>query len=166
MSGNPNPQHTPTDGLGVAAKITVGSASGGTLAAIVAGREYTWSMSLALGAQTATLAIKDIAGNAYSPSGNCSAVALCAPATSGYFKPSNFTSSAPAISYNAHVATVAVSSTNDTTLTVTPVAVGQCVVEISFPTFDNTVTGQGSPYDGFTPQNDKIFALINLTVTP
>lgn len=110
---NPSPQHNPTDGLGTATQITLVSGGGAALTSIVAGREYSASLSLG-GTNTVTLTstVKDVGGNAFT-SGNGNAVA---------FK-----------SYNTNQATV-----NASTGVVTGVAAGQAVIEASFPTADTT----------------------------
>lgn len=153
---NPNPQHNPTDGLGVAAKINLSGGTGASaLATIIAGRQYAITLSLsAQGTFTSsaalTAAIKDIGGNAYSPSGNATSIAHVSPPTAGFYKPSNFGS------YNGRICSVANSGGNGLTVTITAIAVGQALVEVDFPTFDNS---EASPAE-------KIYTLVNVTVIP
>jgi hypothetical protein len=112
---NPSPQHTPTDGLGTPNFITL-TAAAEALTTIVAGREYSVTLSLSstghTAATTLTAVLKDIGGNTFT-SGNGNTVS---------FK-----------SYNTAQATVNVS-----TGVITSVAVGQALIEASFPTFDTT----------------------------
>jgi hypothetical protein len=128
---NPSPQHTPTDGLGTATQITL-TAAAEALTTIVAGREYSVTLSLSATGHAATTTLtstlKDVGGNAFT-SGNSNSVA---------YK-----------SYNTAQATV-----NASTGLITAVAVGQALVEASFPLFDTT--------DGV----DKIYVqvLVNVVV--
>lgn len=120
---NPSPQHTPTDGLGTAAQITLTSngTGGSVLTTIVAGREYSTAYSVS-GAtinsvayqtgNTITATVKDIGGTSFS-SGNSNSVS---------FK-----------SYDTSRATI-----NSSTGVVAAVAPGQVILEARFPTFDTT----------------------------
>jgi hypothetical protein len=153
---NPTPQHNPTDGLGVAAEINLtGGVGGSAISTLVANQQYAITLSLSSAGtfhNTAALtaAIKDAKGNAYTPSGNAGSIAYVAPPTAGFFKPSNFGS------YNARIVSVANSGGNGLTVTLTSVAVGQAVVEVNFPTFDNSEAATA----------EKVYALINVTVIP
>lgn len=219
---NPNPQHTPTDGLGVAAYVVLadtgresaGSSaltnlSGGTLphpgsqGTHVVGSEtlplngqgigategksgvvstapgfpvaqYACTLSLsAAGGYLATAiwlaTAKDVQNNTYAaPVSNFMARSYNDPAAGSpaWYRPSNFAG------YDASVASVVASSTNDHTITVTALAVGQATIEVAFPTFD-LVSGEeaesGSPdFTDFDNQfaEDMIYVQVLVTVIP
>lgn len=105
---NPNPQHNPTDGLGTVDRINL---SGTGVTTIVAGAQYSVTLSLG-GTNTVALTaiLKDIAGTTFT-SGNGNSVVWK--------------------SYATGIATAVAG-------TVTAVAKGQAVVEAQFPTFDTT----------------------------
>ncbi len=171
MSGNPNPQHNPTDGLGVAAKIVLSGGTGASaISTIVAAREYAITLSVsATGtyetAAVLTAALEDIAGNAYTPSASNSFVARSennpSAGSSPWYRPSAFAG------YNADVASVAVSGGQpNATVTVTGLHVGTCTVEVLFATFDNAEAAVGNPWNGVTNPNDAIYVRLNVTVIP
>lgn len=186
---NPNPQHNPTDGLGVAAFVqltgtNLTNRSGGSLAHPgsnggngqgigatassgsgagtfpVAQYALTQSLSAAGGfAATTQLAVvlKDVQNNTYSPTGSPVYKSYNNPGVSGtpaWYKPSNGT--AGPNTYNPNVASVSGSGL------ITALAVGQAIIEVQFPTFDNTEgdsSGTGDPFD-------MIYAQIVVTVIP
>lgn len=170
MSGNPNPQHVPTDGLGVAAYVQVtgtnvvnnsggaGSAQGTTGFPLgqgigaapsanhpVAQYELTLSLSAATvnGVSYAatcqlTTVLKDVSNTTY-------AGAVGSPVYRSYGDPANKAGSAPAwynpsnfAGYDPNVASVSSSGL------VTARAKGQTIVEVAFPTFDNTLGNAGN----------------------
>ena len=170
MSGNPNPQHNPTDGLGVAAYVQL---SGGTGASALANHsggtlvhpgsnggngqgigataggvfpvaQYAITLSLS-GAGTyettavLTASLVDVQNNAYSEVGNFTAYSYNDPAAGSpaWYNPSNFAG------YNPSVVSAVASSTNDATVTLVALAQGQGIVEVAFPTFDNTIGTDG-----------------------
>lgn len=142
MSGNPVPQHSPTDGLGVAAEVIVTSdgQGGSALTTIVAAREYKMTLSLSAvsgwnAAVRLTAAAKDVAGGLYFPQQN-------------YFVNRN---------ENAAVATAVASGTNNNTILVTAVALGETVLDIAFPTFDNTESGS---------HPEMVYCQVKVTVIP
>ena len=155
---NPNPQHNPTDGLGVAALINLsGGVGGSAISTIVANQEYAITLSLSSAGtfhNTAALtaAIKDVKGNAYSPSGNAGSKSYNNPSAGSpaWLHLSNFGS------YNPNVVSVANSGGNGLTVTLTAIAVGNAVVEVSFPTYDNSESAPA----------EKIVSIINVTVIP
>jgi hypothetical protein len=171
MSGNPNPQHVPTDGLGVAAQIALSGGTGASaLSTIVAAREYAITLSVsATGTYETTAALtaalQDIKGNAYTPSASNSFVARSennpSAGSPAWYRPSAFAG------YNADVASVAVSGGQpNATVSITALHPGTATVEVFFPTFDNTCTAQGAPFENVTNPNDGIYVRVNVTVIP
>lgn len=140
MSGNPVPQHNPTDGLGVAAKInlTADGQGGSLISTVVASREYAITLSVSAksgwdASATITAAVVDIAGGVYDVQG---AVTVK--------------------DYNSSVASVSAVTplTTGGSFILTAVAVGRAQVDVLFPTFDTT--------DG----TDKIYVTLDVTVIP
>ena len=166
---NPNPQHTPTDGLGVAAYVQVtgtnvvnnsggaGSAQGtqgfplgqGIGAAPSSHHPNAqYELTLSLSAATVngvayaatcqlTTVIKDVANTTYTPVGS--------PVYRSYGDPANKAGAAPAwyhpsniSGYDPNVASVSSSGL------VTARHAGQTIVEVAFPTFDNTLGNAGN----------------------
>jgi hypothetical protein len=189
---NPNPQHTPTDGLGVAAYVTlsggtgasaISSPSGGTpvhpgaVASPINGQgigataggvfpvaQYAITLSLSAASTYETVAVLtaaavDVKNNAYSPVSNFTAESYNDPAAGSpaWYRPSNFAG------YSPNVASVVASGTNDATITVTALAVGQAVIEVAFPTFDNTLGTD--PQAELEPDN-FIYVQVIVTVIP
>lgn len=163
---NPNPQHTPTDGLGVAAYVKLSGTGitdliqdngGSEVASVYA---LTLSLSASGGHQSACVATAsavDAGGNAYTPVGNFTAKSFNDPAAGSpaWYNPSNFAG------YNPSVVSAVASSTNDATITITALAVGTGVVEVAFPTFDNTL--------GTDPQGEPknfVYVQVQVTVIP
>ncbi len=166
---NPNPQHNPTDGLGVAAYVQVtgtnvkNRANGGLTVATegtandttgLNGQGYgavastnhpnaQYQLQMSLSAKTIggtayaattqlTTVLKDVANSTYTPVGS--------PVYRSYNDPANKAGSAPTWyrpsnfgTYDANVASV--SSTG----LITARALGQAIIEVAFPTFDNTL---------------------------
>jgi hypothetical protein len=171
---NPNPQHNPTDGLGVAAYVVlsggtgtsalsnpsggnlghpgtqgtngqgIGATEGGSTSVATApgfpSAQYAITLSLSAAgtyetAAVLTAALVDVKNNSYSPVGNFTAYSYNNPAAGSpaWYKPSNFAG------YSADVCSAAASSTNDATITITGLHLGTGIVEVAFPTFDNTI---------------------------
>jgi hypothetical protein len=161
MSGNPVPQHNPTDGLGVAAEVVI-SASDATGLSVpvttVAAHEYTMILSKS-GASgydvfvNLTLAAKDVKGGIYNPQGNFFVRNPANPSAGSpaFYKPSNFAG------YTADVFSAVASGTNNSNVLVTALAVGEGTLELCFPTFDNTEAGS-------TPE--MVYAKLDVTVIP
>lgn len=191
MAGNPNPQHTPTDGLGVAAYVqlsggtgasALSNPSGGTLThpgsngangqgiGATAGSTFPvaqYAITLSLSATgtyetvaVLTAALVDAKDNSYSEVGNFVAKSYNNPSSGSpsWYRPSAYAG------YSADVASVVASSTNDATITITALALGHAVIEVEFPTFDNTETGT----DGVTEPGigDMIYCQVLVTVIP
>lgn len=104
-----------TDGLGTAVRVHLVSGSG-TIVVLSANSEYKMTLSLAAGAKTCTASVVDVELQAYSPTYNFVAK-----------------------SYDTTIATVVASSTNDATITITPVAIGETIIEVQFPAYDNNL---------------------------
>ena len=137
MSGNPNPQHIPTDGLGVAAKIALSGGTGASaLSTIVAAREYAITLSVsATGtyetAAVLTAALQDIKAMLIRP--RHQTASLLGPRTTrprvspAWYHPSAFAG------YNADVASVAVSGGQpNATVTITARNAGTSDCSFSF----------------------------------
>jgi len=162
MSGNPNPQHNPTDGLNVAAKVTVS----GTGITQIAGPEYSLTLSLSdaggySSSVVATAVMEDVAGSAYSPVGEIVVKSYANPSAGSpaWYNPDNFSG------YDADIVSVsdtASISVGSETFLITGLAVGQGIVEVQFPTFDNT---NGDDSTTGNPK-DMIYAQIVVTVIP
>lgn len=169
---NPNPQHNPTDGLGVAAYITLSGSSGssvihnssgganqsngnngqgigpGTAASgtkPVAQYSLTLSVSAAGGYASSlavTAALKDVANSAYTPVNNIVVISYNNPSAGS---PSWYRPSNFA-GYSPDVASVteATVSAGNEVFTITALAPGQAIIECQFPTFDNTNGNQAN----------------------
>jgi hypothetical protein len=187
---NPNPQHTPTDGLGVAAYVTLSGSSGssvihnssgganksngnngqgigpGTAASgsfPVAQYSLTLSVSAAGGYASSlavTAALKDVSNSAYTPVGTIVAKSYNNPSAGS---PAWYNPSNFA-GYSADVASVSesgVSSSNEV-FTITALNPGQAIVECQFPTFDNT----NGDYSQTGNPKDMIYVQVVVTVIP
>jgi hypothetical protein len=155
---NPNPAHNPTDGLGSAVSI-VATASAVALTALhtpATGKPYpgiyTVTLSLANSATTTvTPTLVDVNNTAYSAtSGSWIYRAFASTAgDSAAFGGSGGTAAntpnlAPKFSYKAGILSVGASGAS--TCLITALAVGQAVVEIDYPVYDNPLAvGAGSP---------------------
>jgi hypothetical protein len=187
---NPNPQHNPTDGLGVAAYVTLSGSSGSSVIENTSGganktdggngqgigagtaasgtkpvAQYSLTLSVAAAGGFAsslavTAALKDVANSAYSPVGNI--------VTKSYSNPS---AGSPAwynpsnfTGYTADVASVTEStvSAGNEVFTITALAPGQAIIECQFPTFDNT---DGDDTNTGNPR-DMIYVQVVVTVIP
>jgi hypothetical protein len=143
---NPNPAHNPTDGLGTAVSI-VASASAVALVALHAPATnkpypglYTLTLSLANSATTTvTPTLVDAANTAYSAT-NANWVyrvfASAAGDSKAFGGQAIDPNLAPRFSYKAAVASVGASGA--ATCLITALAVGQTIVEIDYPVFDNS----------------------------
>jgi hypothetical protein len=158
MSGNPNPQHNPTDGLAVAARVRLS----GTGVTQLAGNEYEVTLSLGgTDTVTVTVDVEDVAGSAYSNIGEVVTKSYNNPSAGSptWYKPS---AASPYTDQSADVASVAAAtSAGDLTMVVTGLAVGQAIVEFQFPTFDNT---EGDDSATGNPK-DMIYAQLIVNVT-
>ena len=182
---NPNPQHTPTDGLGVAAYVQIsGSTDGSVVGPVgteqpgqgngasasgsnpVAQYAVTLSVSSSGGyAQTltATASLVDAQNNAYTPAYGDTFTAISynnpSAGSPAWYKPSNFAG------YSADVASAAMSGgDNNSTLTIAALNPGRATVEVAFATFDNTLGDTAQP-----PADQpvmKIYAQVLVTVIP
>lgn len=186
MSGNPNPQHTPTDGLGVAAYVQLSGSSGSSViesngaafpgqgdGAVPSGTRpvaqygLTLSVSAAGGYVTSLAAIAslvDAQNNPYDPSDldQFTAISYNNPSAGSpeWYNPSNFAG------YNPNVASVAASGISGSTagITITALNPGQAVIEVAFATFDNTLGNTAQP-----PADQpvmKIYVQVVVTVIP
>lgn len=190
MSGNPNPQHTPTDGLGVAAYITLtggtgssaltnrsggslvhpgtnggdGQGIGATSGGVYPNAQYaiTLSVSAAAGYETTAALLAqavDAQDNLYAPNGNFTATSYNNPSAGSpaWYKPSNFAG------YSADVASVVASGYEDGVISITALHPGQAIVEVAFPTFDNTI---GTDTQAEDEPTMFIYAQVVVTVIP
>ena len=195
---NPNPQHVPTDGLGVAAYVVlsggtgasalsnpsggalghpgtngangqgIGATEGGSNSVATAPgfpvAQYAITLSLSAAGTYETVAVLtaaavDAKNNSYSPSGNFTATSYNNPSAGSpaWYKPSNFAG------YSADVCSVAASSTNDATITITALHLGQGIVEVAFPTFDNTI---GTDAQAELEPQEFVYVQVIVTVIP
>lgn len=187
---NPNPQHNPTDGLGVAAYVTLSGSSGssvihnssggankangnngqgigpGTAASgsfPVAQYSLTLSVSAAGGyasSLSVTAALKDVSNSAYTPVNNIQVKSYNNPSAGS---PAWYNPSNFA-GYSADVASVtepSVSAGNEV-FTITALNPGQAIVECQFPTFDNT----NGNYSQTGNPHDMIYVQVVVTVIP
>ena len=193
MSGNPNPQHVPTDGLGVAAYLqlaggtgasALSNPSGGTLThpgsngangqgvgatagGVFPNAQYAITLSLSAAGTYETTAsltasLVDVQNNSYDPSDldQFTAISYGNPSAGSpsWYNPSNFSG------YNADVASAVAAGISGSTssITVTALNLGQCIVEVAFATFDNTLGNTAQP-PADQPVN-KIYAQVIVTV--
>jgi hypothetical protein len=197
---NPNPQHVPTDGLGVAAYVVLSGGTGlsalsnpaggslghpGGIGSPINGQgigateggsgsvatapgfpvaQYAITLSLSAASTYETTAVLtaaavDAKNNAYSPVGNFTAFSYNNPAAGSptWYRPSNFAG------YNANVCSAVASSTNDATITVTALALGQGIVEVAFPVFDNTI---GTDTQAELEPTNFVYVQVIVTVIP
>jgi len=192
MSGNPNPQHNPTDGLGVAAYVTVSGSNGNSVINNSSGGANKtngnngqgigpgtaasgnfpvaqYSLTLSVGAnggyETALVCLatlKDVGNNAYSPVGSIVVKSYNNPSAGSptWYNPSNFAG------YSADVASVsdtASISVGSESFVITALNPGQAIVEVQFPTFDNTNGDAGNEQEN---PIDMIYVQIVVTVIP
>lgn len=167
MSGNPSPQHTPTDGLGVAAYVHLSGSSGssviGPVGTEMSGQgngatpsgtrpvaQYALTLSVsAAGGFASSLAalasLVDAQNNTYVPSDldQFTAISYNNPSAGSptWYRPSAFSG------YDADVASVSASGISGSTssITITALNPGQAVVEVAFATFDNTLGNTAQP---------------------
>ena len=188
MSGNPNPQHNPTDGLGVAAYILLSGSNGSSVIHNSSGgagtangnngqgigpgtagpnAQYSLTLSVAAagGYETSLVCLAsliDVGKNAYSPVGEIVVKSYNNPSAGSpaWFNPSNFAG------YSADVASVsdtASISVGSESFVITALNPGQAIVEVQFPTFDNTNGDAGNEQEN---PSDMIYAQIVVTVLP
>jgi hypothetical protein len=151
---NPTPQHNPTDGLGVAAYVHVTGSGVGSIGATFSGQgngasssgvlpnaQYGLILSLSsAGGKSNTCQLTasavDAKNNAYSTVGSFVYKSYNNPSNGSpsWYKPSRGSSTGNSVSnYNDNVASVSSSGL------ITAIAVGQAIIEVQFPTFDNTI---------------------------
>jgi hypothetical protein len=191
MSGNPSPQHTPTDGLGVAAYIQLSGSSGSSVIEApgtafpgqgngaspsgtkpVAQYGLTLSVSAA-GGYASSLAVTadlvDAQNNPYIPSDLDQFVAVSynnpSAGSPSWYRPSPG-SSGGSLAYNADVASASAAGISGSTSSVTITALhpGQAIVEVAFATFDNTLGNTAQPPADLP--HDKIYVLVIVNVIP
>lgn len=168
---NPNPAHNPTDGLGSACVVQCSGTGVTALHTPTTSKpnpgpySVTLSLSAAGGFASSvvvTPTLVDVANTAYS-----------ATAASWVYQSYNnpaitettFSSLSPSISYTAKIASV--SASGSSTVTVTGLAKGQAIIEIDYPTYDNTEGTYSVSLGGGTTlavPKDRIFAQIIVTV--
>jgi len=188
---NPNPQHTPTDGLNVAAYVQVtgtnisNRANGGvTVATEATPNDTTGLNGQGIGAVASTnrpnaqyelqlsLSGVTIGGTVYA--NTCQLTTVLKDVANTTYTPvgspeyrseSNPSAGSPAWYRPSNFAgyTPDVASVSSTGL-ITALAKGQATVEVIFPTFDNTEATEGEPYDNVTNPNDMIYARIVVNV--
>lgn len=191
MSGNPSPQHTPTDGLGVAAYVHLSGSSGSSVIEAVGtafsgqgngasasgtkpNAQYglTLSVSAAGGyasSLAATASLVDVQNNSYDPSDldQFTAISYNNPSAGSpsWYRPSAGTSGGSA-SYNADIASAVAAGISGSTSSVTITALnpGWAVVEVAFATFDNTLGNTAQPPADQPVQ--KIFVQVLVQVIP
>lgn len=160
-----NPGSTGGNGQGVGA--TEGGSGSVSTAPGYPQAQYALTLSLSSSggysnSATLTAALVDVENNSVSDTGaiNFTAKSYNNPSAGSpsWYRPSNFGS------YSADVASAVASSTDDATITITSINVGNAIVEVAFPTFglnDSSVPAGETDYD-----NDKIYVLVNVTVIP
>lgn len=191
MSGNPSPQHTPTDGLGVAAFVHLSGSSGSSViesnGAAFPGQgngasasgvnpvaQYGLTLSVsASGGYASSLAalasLVDVKNNPYVPSDldQFTAISYNNPSAGSpaWYNPSPGTSGG-STAYNADIASASAAGISGSTSSVTITALhpGQAIIEVAFATFDNTLGNTAQP-----PADQpvmKIFAQVVVQVIP
>src|SRR5258708_2653299 len=104
MSGNPVPQHQPTDGLGVAAEVAVTSDGQGNSALVTTSFAAEYAMTLSKSAASGwnssvnlTATAKDVKDGLYFPQGNFFVRNPNNPSAGSpaFYKPSNFAGYSP-----------------------------------------------------------------------
>jgi len=178
MAGNPNPQHNPTDGLGVAVAIQLSGSSGSSVVTALrtpgANKPYpgVYTLTLSVAAAggfaatlTPTATLVDASNAAYTPTGTFRWRSYNNPAAGspGWYHPSNFNDGT--MNYVGAESNAAV---NNTTGAITVTKPGQAIIECSFPAFDNTqgLTAGGSIDNTQPIYQSDIYVHIILTVIP
>ena len=178
---NPSPQPTPTSGVGTAAYVQVsgtnlgncsqpvGGAGQGTGAIPSANHPVAqYALTLSLASKTIsgvayhntcqlTTTIKDVANTTFSGT-NSPVYKSYANPSGGFYNPSVFTPPSGSPAYSGQIASVSGGGL------ITALAVGQCIIEVQFSTFDDvqtpaTNTGTANPWQ-------MIYAQIVLNVVP
>ena len=188
---NPNPQHVPTDGLGVAAYITLSGSNGNSTITNSSGganqsngnngqgigpgtaatgtepvAQYALTLSVGAngGYETSLVCLAklvDVANSQYTPVNSIVVKSYNNPSAGSpaWYKPSNFAG------YSADVASVsdtASISVGSESFVITALNPGQAIIEVQFPTFDNT---NGDDSDTGNPK-DMIYVQVVVTVIP
>lgn len=168
---NPSPQHTPTDGLGVAAYVHVTGTGVTTSNSAIGtsdnykpnGNPYSLTLSVsAAGGHAATCqltaSLVDVSNTAYSPTGSFVYHSDNNPSSGSpsWYRPS-VGSAGGSQAYSGDVASISSSGL------ITALNPGMAKIFIYFPTFDNTLGNMTGNYP--VPQ-ESIFAAINVQVIP
>ena len=166
---NPSPQHNPTDGLNVAAVVTVagtGITKVGSQVALVAGtttggHQYHLNLSVSGASPNAatcqlTTTIVDVKGNTYTPTGTVVYKSYNDP-TGAFFNPSPLILNNSSPAYSALVASVSASGL------ITALHPGQAIIEVQFPTFDDVQTPETDSDTG-NPE-EMIYSQIEVRVS-
>jgi hypothetical protein len=151
---------------------TNGQGIGATAGGVFPNAQYAITLSLS-GAGTyetsaaLTASLVDVQNNPYDPSDLDQFVALSYgnpdAGSPAWYNPSNFAG------YNANIAsaTAAGISGSTSSITITALALGQCIVEVAFATFDNTLGNQATATTP-NPQSEqplqKIYVQVIVTV--
>jgi hypothetical protein len=191
MSGNPSPQHTPTDGLGVAAYVQLSGSSGSSVIEAVGtafpgqgngasasgtkpNAQYGLTLSVSgaggyASSLAATASLVDAQNNPYDPSDldQFTAISYNNPSAGSpsWYRPSPG-SSGGSSAYDADVASISAAGISGSTSSVTITALnpGWAVCEVAFATFDNTLGNTAQP-----PADQpvmKIFVQVLVQVIP
>ncbi len=189
---NPNPQHNPTDGLGVAAFVQLTGTgltnpSGGALT--VSGEQGTNGQGIGAVASTnhpvaqyaltlsvsgtspnaatsqLTVVLKDVANTTYTPVGSPVYVSYNNPSIDGDGDVPAWLNLSNFAGYSPDVASVSSSGL------ITALHVGQAIIEVQFPFSDNTLgNGATGATDGGSPMQQNptmmIFNQVIVTVVP
>jgi hypothetical protein len=189
---NPNPQHNPTDGLAVAAYVqvtgtnvvnnsggagaaqgTTGYALGQGIGAVASSKHPNaqYELTLSLGSKTVngvvysntcqlTTVVKDVANTTYSPRIGSPVYKSYGNPVGAFYNPSNGISGngvlGTQVAYSALTASVSAGGL------VTGLHVGQTIIGVQFPVFDNTLGNE--PTMG-NPQ-EMVYAQIVCNVIP
>lgn len=191
---NPNPQHNPTDGLGVAAYVTVSGSSGNSVIANSNGGANKsmgtpgngqgigpgtaasgtfpvaqYSLTLSVGSNggyvaslVALAVMKDVQNNAYTPVNSITTKSYNNPSAGSpsWYRPSNFAGYSADVVAVSDTASISVGSES---FVITALNPGQGIVEVQFPTFDNTNGDAGNEQEN---PIDMIYVQIVVTVIP
>ena len=167
---NPVPQHNPTDGLNVAAVVTVagtGITKVGSQVALLAGtttggHQYHLDLSVSgAGGYAATCqlttTIVDVKGTTYTPVNSVVYKSYNDP-TGAFFNPSVLVLNNSSPKYSALIASVSAGGL------ITALNPGQAIIEVQFPTFDDTQTPETDSDTG-NPE-EMIYSQVEVRVHP
>jgi len=178
---NPSPQHTPTDGLGVAAYVQL-SGTGLTAKKTVSANHpnpdhYDVTLSVSgtgfPSSVVVTPSLVDVSNTSYTPTAaswvyrsDADPQITEASFPTGAGNPTNLS---PKPTQTAKIASIGASGAS--TVTVTALSPGHADVECTYPTFDNaegsiTVGNLGGPLAGTTVPKDGISGFLSVRVAP